>query len=155
MKINKIIRRYAKVDVEILGITLLSKEEYSDSKKNIKPIENWWWLRSPSFYSSIMYNVGYFGDIDYNNVANPYGSVRPALIYKSNDLSIGERIYLSGKDWTVVSDKYILCDEEFCRMIFRKKWNANNANVYDASDVKKYLDDWFEHNIKEVNDETD
>lgn len=28
--------------------------------------------------------------------------------------------------------------------LFRKDWKAKDANVYEVSDIKKFVDEWFE-----------
>lgn len=141
MKIKREVITYMNDDVEFDGLTLLSKEEYNKYQDGIKPVNFWWWLRSPggdSYCASFVYGDG---SLDRSYVSYASGSVRPALILKSNNLLIGDRFNFYNYNWTVISDQYALCDEAFCEMEFREKWNAENANDYKYSDVKKYLDE--------------
>lgn len=148
MQAKKLINLYTDIDIDIVGITLLSKEEYLEFKKNIKPFNDWWWLRSSGHVSNCASNVGSDGFINSFRVDDAYVSIRPVLIYKSDNLLIGDTVTLVGKSWTVVSDKYILCNEKLCRMQFRRDYISDNANSYELSDIKKFLDTWFDYNIK-------
>lgn len=155
MKIVKITT--VEQDCDFSGLTLLSKEEYVKRKDRIKPIESWWWLSSPggiSFRAASAYGGGNVnisgGTVNYSNNA-----VRPALrIRNLKSLIVGDEFVFNDKRWTVISEKYALCDEEFCRMAFRKDWRANDANDYEQSDIKRYLDaEW--KRIKEAIDRID
>ena len=138
--------------MEITGATLLSKEEYEASKDNIPPFDNWWWLRSPSIYDKY-YNQAVCVDGDYGNlidsgenVALGEIGVRPALCISnlsSSNLQIGDKFEFGDRNFTIISDKYALCDESIGECVFRMDWTAEDANDYEASDVKKYIDDWF------------
>lgn len=143
MKIEKITT--VEQDCDFCGLTLLSKEEYVKRKDRIKPIESWWWLSSPGYGSSRASSVADDGSLDYfNRVDMGHGYVRPALIIlnpKSQNLKIGDKFKFYEHNWTMISERYALCDEEFCRMAFREYWAAKNANIYEASDIKRYLDD--------------
>ena len=138
----------------VKGITLLSTDEAENlltkeqrkCKYNNK--ECWWWLRSPGDYqydAATVYNFGsvnYFGrTVSYDDVC-----VRPALILstlKSSNLKSGDKFKFGGYTFTVISEKYALCDEAIARTAFREDWDAEDANVYEKSDVKKKLDMWF------------
>lgn len=153
MKIEKITT--IEQDCYFSGLTLLSIEEYNENKDHIKPINNWWWLRSSYEGDSIVSSVDYVGDISYGTVYDSNCSVRPALILESANLHVGDRFKFYEHNWTVISERYALCDEEFCRMAFREYWGANNANIYDASDIKTYLDDeWDKMKGGEQDDRT-
>ena len=149
----------------IKGITLLSVEEAENllteeqrkCKYNNEPC--WWWLRSPGYsqYNAafVLYggSVNYFGHrVDYDR-----GCVRPALklsTLKSSNLKsikklgVGERFEFGGYTFTVISNKYALCDEAIAQMAFREDYEAKDSNVYEKSDVKKFLDNWFRENYK-------
>ena len=149
----------------IKGITLLSVEEAEDllteeqrkCKYNNKPC--WWWRRSPGYhqyFAAFVFDDGsvyYFGD----GVHTGFACVRPALILstlKSSNLKsieklgVGEHFEFGGYTFTVISKKYALCDEAIAEMAFREDLIAKDANVYEKSDVKKFLDNWFRENYK-------
>ena len=137
----------------VKGITLLSVEE----AKNLLTKEQrtctynnepcWWWLRTPSDSQRNAANVNYFGSVDYRGsfVGHVDGCVRPALILsnlKSSNLKSGDKFKFGGYTFTVISEKYALCDEAIARTAFREDWEAKDANAYEKSDVKKFLDNW-------------
>lgn len=146
MKIEKEVINYLVEEAEFDGLTLLSEEEYEQYKDNIELIESFWWLRSHGISCNYTALVDRDGDIDTYGccVDYPCNSIRPALIIKSHNLSIGDKFKLYNHNWTVISDQYALCDKTFCRMAFREDRCAINANYYPASDIKKYLDEQFE-----------
>ena len=146
------VQTWVENDINIDGITLLSSEEYACFKKNIVDIGYRWWLRSPglkSIYAAFVYydgSVNNYGDfVDLDTYA-----VRPALIINptSSHLEIGSKIRVADYTWTVISDDYALCDEIIGQYCFRKDRRAKNANVYKASDIKKYIENWWAEQVK-------
>lgn len=148
MKVKKIITATVNANIEIEEITLLSIEEYEKYLTNIKPLNTWWWLRSPGFYvcDDIYFNYGA------KFVNHPDGAVRPALRLNpdSHHLQIGDVFEYENKRWTMIADSLALCDEAFCNMAYRKDWQAKDANDYNASDVKMYLDNWIKYRKIEI-----
>lgn len=57
---------------------------------------------------------------------------------------------LAGYTWTVISDKYILCDRIVEKTPFRQDWEAPDANVYEKSDIKRWLENWAQEKGIEV-----
>lgn len=134
-------------ELEFTGAILLSVEEYEACRDIIPDTSNWWWLRSPGYGSGraaivrIDGNVFNYGHIvDYN-----YDAVRPVLYFnlKSDNLLTGDKIEVAGLTFTVISKNMMLCDTTVGESAFRKDWQAGDANVYEASDVKKFVDKWF------------
>lgn len=123
MKVKKEITEHIDVDVMVEGITLLSVEEYEKYTRDIP------------------------GDAVYNYL---FG-VRPALKINldSSNLKIGDKILFQQYRWTVISSDYILCDEVVIQMPFRGDLEADDANDWEASDVKKRLEEWFRMERKE------
>ena len=149
----------------IEGITLLSADEAENlltkeqrkCKYNNKPC--WWWLRSPGRHQNFAAYVNYDGSVYYYGSCVNYDSdcVRPALILSNlkssnlksiEELGVGEHFEFGGYTFTVISNKLALCDEAIAEMAFRKDYEAKDANVYEKSDVKKFLDNWFRENYK-------
>ena len=151
--IDVIITTTESKDVYFTGLTLLSKDEYLKYKKNIKPCDYWWWLRSPGSLSNRASDVYSDGSLygSYVNYAN--GSVRPALIINPiSNLRINTSFNYYGHKWTAISEDYALCDDAFCKMAFREGCMATDNNDYEASDVKKYLDEvWNDMNKGDKN----
>ncbi len=135
------------IDLKIDEITLLSKEEHIKLKDVIPICRGCWWLRSP-------------GDLDFtaafvycaNGRVNEYGinvdvefGVRPALQIRnlsSPNLKIGDKVSLFGRQWTVISDSLVLCDAVIGKTCFRKDYSAPDANDYEHSDIKQWLENW-------------
>ena len=79
--------------------------------------------------------------------------VRPALRIlnlASYNLHAKDTIRLAGKRWTVISDDLILCDEIVGNCAFRDDYEAPDANDYEKSDVKKWLENWAAENGIEI-----
>lgn len=135
------------VNIDITDITLLSIEEYEVAKDNIPSVDGWWWLRSPNCFSLYATCVRPGGGVNGNGhiVNGYYIGVRPAIRInpKSVDLQIGDKVRLKGFTWTYVSEGILLCDSIITQMPFRKDWKAEDANRYEASDIKAYLDKRF------------
>lgn len=125
---------------------LLDIREVKKVPVNIRSYSGEWWLRSPGYNSilaAFVYfdgSVSNFGDCVYLD----YFAVRPAL-HISNLDSFNLQIY---KDSIKVFDKYwvyignnkvLLRGEPVTKMAFRQDWKAEDANVYEKSDIKKYL----------------
>lgn len=152
---QKIIKTTEAIDLEIEEITLLSVKEYKACKEHIKHMnDSWWllwWLRSPGDFSDSAMFVSGDGYINLTGrlVDNFFG-VRPALKInlKTSNLQIGDEIYLMDYRWTVISNNLILCDEIIAKRQFHKDWETDNANDYNRSDIKQWLEDWFTEKVK-------
>lgn len=146
MKIEKIIVTTQDLEVNISEVTLLSRDEYVNYKNNISKLDQWWWLRSPGDYyysAALAYTDGTICDC---SVINDIGGIRPALKFSNPNLQIGDRFFAANYNWTVIGEGIALCDECVGQIAFRADWRANDANDYEASDVKKWLDRWCEKN---------
>ena len=116
----------------------------------------WWWLRSPYFRSSN--NAGEVVDdgwVDILDVDRTDGA-RPALKIRnlvSSNLKIKDQIQLAGYTWTVIAEDIILCDEIVGHTAFKKDWKAQDANVYEKSDIKAWLKNWAKEKGIEVANE--
>lgn len=153
MKVEVIIKSRATVDLEITGATLLSIEEAKGLPDHLRTHTNWWWLRSPGDNSSDAASVGGDGSVDYTYslVSISLGAVRPALRIKnfeSSDLKIGDFIIFDGKEFEIVSGNLAFCKTDIGEHCFQEDWDADDANDYEKSDVKKFIDNWFERAIK-------
>ncbi len=138
----------------IKGITLLSAEEYEQFKNNISSHNHMWWLRSPG-------RSLFHGDdrraviVQDNGIADTYCgapvnfgqvAVRPALIInpESSSLKIKDEFEFEKHKWTVISDTYAICNDTIGDHCFRADWEAEDANDYEKSDVKEFIEDWLE-----------
>ena len=148
----------------IKGITLLSTKEAENLLTEEQRIckynnEECWWLRSPGYYKGRAAYVYFDGSVNYfgHRVSPANYCVRPALILSTlkssnlksiEELGAGERFEFGGYTFTIISNKLALCDEAIAKMAFREDWEAKDANDYEKSDIKKFLDNWFRENYK-------
>ena len=140
------------MSLRIEEATLLSVDE---AKKllSIKDREypGWWWLRSSGDYQLTAAGVYRDGSIDSDGINVYYGDgcVRPALriSLKSTDYEIGDTFSFGGETFKIISDDLAFCLESIGTYCFRKNWKAPDVSVYGVSDVKKFVDAWFEKAI--------
>lgn len=144
---EKIIQTTQEVDLDITNVTLLTLEEARQLSRKVRVADGVWWLRSPGYYEySAAFVHGEDGSVDVLgfNVNEPLG-VRPALEIanlESAKLKIGDRFNLADECWTVINEDKALCDDIVGKTPFREYWRAEDANDYDASDIKKWLEKW-------------
>ena len=145
MTVEKIIITKEREELNIVGATLLSTEEAETLlSREERKYEDWWRLRSPGTDSSHAAGVDYLGSVNYfgldvyrNDVA-----VRPALQIKdlrSSNLKVGDRFEFGGKLFRIISDELAFCEED----IGYHRFDAE-TNVYEQSEIKKFVDAWFE-----------
>lgn len=142
------VKKLVPMNLDITAITLLSIEEYKVAEDNIPPVDNGWWLRSPGGYrfnAACVYPGGVVDDYG-ATVSFDFVGVRPALRFNptSLNLQIGEKVLSGGFTWTHVSEGLLLCDRIITQMPFRKDWQAEDADKYEASDVKKYIEELYQ-----------
>lgn len=130
--------KYTKKD--ILGVTLLSLEEYKENKDIIPNTDNWWWLRSPGIYNAYAAYIFMDGEIyaDGYKVSSPRAGVRP-LIYlnpeKAKLLKPGDKVNICKFPATVMEDRSVLLDEGICC----RRYDPS-SNDWDKSELKSFLE---------------
>lgn len=149
MTVEKIITKTEQKELEITGATLLSYEEYEKYKTKISRRAYWWWLRSPGTTSeSHASYVNNYGNayLSGNYVDDSCIEVVPALrIILNSDFEIGDKIKFGVNTFTIISEYYALCDNSIGYHCFREDdYKTSDANDYEKSDVKKFVDEWFE-----------
>ena len=151
MKVTRIITQ--ELDLEITEATLLTIEEARKLPGRLRRYDEWWWLKSPGLCSN------YVAFVDNGGFVNSFGDyafvdniVRPVLIisnFESTDLKIGDTFEFGGEQFEIISDGKAFCLGDIVYKEFREDPDAPDANDYEKSDVKKYIDDWFEK-VKEA-----
>lgn len=147
---SKITDQYSNISssmIDIEEVTLLSIEEYEESRENIPLLNEDWWLRSSGYGSNSAVIVDYCSCVNLSGsiVDINYYVVRPVLrISNLESLNLREKdtFRLAGHDWTVISGELAICNDHIGNHIFREDWRSEDANDYKRSDVKKYLDTW-------------
>ena len=114
----------------------------------------WWWLRSPGYTQNYAVYVNCDGSVDYygSRVYYDDGYVRPALQLWDRytaGYNIGDKFKFGGKWFKVISRDLAFCLEDIGRCCFRDDYEAADANDYEASDIKKFVDAWFEEAMKD------
>ena len=133
------------IDLNIEEVTLLSEEEYVESKDNIPFWGERWWLRAPGNTQNNAVYVYTDGSLYGTYVNNQNVVVRPALIIsnlKYCHLSVGNQFKVANRTWTVISNTIALCDGSIGKQCFNLKIKEENSNNYETSDIKKYVDEW-------------
>jgi len=149
MIIERIVKATKEEDLEITGVTLLSKEEYWNYREWIPVAHACWWLRSPGSSQYYAANVDADGSLNDIHVTIDDASVRPVLTIrnlKSAYLHIGDEFILAGYTWTVIGEGLAIMNDTLENVVFRSDWDAPDANDYEASDVKKWLNNWAKEN---------
>lgn len=152
MVVDKVITQ--KEQLDIVGATLLSIKEAEKLPLELRKYANWWWLRSPGKDSDFAASVNTLGTVLYNGdaISSSRDAVRPALQIKNmqpSNLQIGDIFEFGGKIFKIISDNLAFCLTDIGMCEFRKDWKAENANDYENSDVKKYVDEWFNQSVQE------
>lgn len=143
------------IDIKnIVSATLLSIDEYEKHKENISKVKGTWWLRSQGYYdTSAAFVHGVYGYVDDDGgyVGMQFG-VRPALqISNSVSLQTGEEFAFGEHTFTYLGEGLAICNDIVGKCAFRKDWEALDANNYEKSDVKAYVENWFEKNKRAGN----
>lgn len=154
MKLKTIRKINDETELNITGATLLSIEEVVALPYYLRAYKNWWWLRSPGrqSYNAVLVNKG--GRI--YGYGYPVGidddAVRPVLQISNlepTNLKIGDSIFFGEKEFEIISDELAFCKTDIGICCFREDCEAEDANDYEKSDIKKFVDKWFERALKE------
>lgn len=146
MEANRIFTAKEKIDLDIEEITLLSKEEASVLPAKQRNLGLFWWLRS----ASIINNTEYADCVDDEGVlwmrhVGITNGVAPALRISNLHqfgLNIGDSIEVGGESWVIISSELAWCDHLIGETAFQTDYLAPDANGYERSNAKKWLDQW-------------
>lgn len=143
MKVKKIITQDEELD--ITEATLLTTEEAEMLPHRLRNYKNQWWLRSPGYSQNFVAYVSSGGPIIYGGLYVCYSevAVRPALKIRnleSSNLTIGDTFVFHNKRFEVIDAETAFCLEDIDTHRFCPNRQSND---YETSDVKKYVDDWF------------
>ena len=106
-----------------------------------------YWLEDQGIYpflAKVAFNDGKFNSDGFlvDNEKDVY--VRPVLEFSNkSDLKIGDKFKFGDKEFEIISEGIALCTSDIGKYLYRKNWQAPNANIYDKSDIKKFINDWF------------
>lgn len=142
--VYKKITSYKPTKLDIVGATLLSTDEAEALPLRLRQYKSWWWLRSSIPYSDLAACVNYDGSVDcFASYIDDDGSdIRPALQIKNfenSNLEIGDILKFENKEFEIISDTLAFCTTD----IGKHRFDTDHNN-YEKSEVKKYVDEWFE-----------
>lgn len=145
---RKVITIIQDEEIDIKGATLLASDKAEVLPLRLRKYHDRWWLHSPGFSQSFVACVFDDGSVRYGGgrVCNDFYCVRPILIInlKSSNLKIGDVFVFGDKEFEIISDTIAFCKSDIGEYYFRKAFSSEDANDYEASDVKKFVDKWFE-----------
>ena len=133
--------------LHITGATLLSVEEAKQLNGDMLKASDNWWLRSPGDIARIAAFVyGVDGHVNVYGLYVTYAfGVRPALEItnlESSIYQIGDTLSFGDHSFTIISEKYALCDEIIEKRPFCNDYKKGND--YETSDIKVFVDNWFD-----------
>lgn len=151
VKVLKEIKTTKEECINIIGVTLLEKEDYLANKDIISFLGERWWTRTPADFGDHTC-VEVIEDPNYSIAGvNSFMAVRPALIVSSVNSRLvkkGDKYLLGGMSWTAIkrvdSNKLLLADESIGVKQFRAGVRAADADDYEKSKIKKWLEEWYE-----------
>lgn len=110
-----------------------------------------YWLSTAGYFGS---NSNYAMTVDpHTGEVNEAGfvvgaafDIRPVLVC-SNLMAkhkIGDKIHFTDPDltYTIISETKVLADFSLGQMPFRRDYHANDADDFEKSDIKRWLDNW-------------
>lgn len=153
MRVRKIYISTVELELDISGATLLTIEEAEQLPKRLKVYKNWWWLRSRGNNSCLVTIIDYDGFIDFHgDYITSDNDVRPLLMIsnlESSNLQIGDTFKFGGKKFEIISNDKAFCLDDIGTCSFKSDWETLDANDYEKSDVKQFIDKWFKESINE------
>lgn len=141
----------------VKGAILLSKDEVErlltreERKCTFEGRPCDWWIRTPCDSTHYVYTVdGVSGEIlsdDGDYWVDDWACVRPALklfgCWRSRGFDVGDMLDFCGYKFKIISNEYALCENAVDCKPFRTAADADDANIYEASDMKDYVDEWL------------
>ena len=120
-------------------VTLLTKEEYNKYGERIPMVKDWWWLRSPGYYSLYAAYVNFGGSVydDGSNVHDDSHGVRPALNLTSLNLPIGEKFVALGNRWVMIDENLAISEDVITHRLY-----DTESNGWETSKLKPWLEQW-------------
>ena len=146
MEARKVV--YERFPIDVKEITLLTLAEYEAYKEYIpRSFDGAWWLRTPAKKPKYakkphMCLVDYKALVDTRPIAESCG-VRPAMVFEADQIEVGDNFELLDRGWTVIADGLAICDQVVYHSEFQGVWNEADADCYETSRVKNYLDRWL------------
>ncbi len=152
MKVKKIFQ--TEDDITIKSAGLLSKiQAEACLLKEDRAYNTNWSLSTPGCCSHYISFVDRYGDvcIDGYYTIDKY-AIRPSLNIdiRSTSFKIGDVFLFGGEEFKILAPNVAWMHKaDIGKFAFSNDWQARDTNIYEASDVKKIIDEWFNaHNDK-------
>ena len=146
MEATKVI--YERFPIDVKEITLLTLAKYKAYKERVpRSFDGAWWLRTPAKKPKYakkphMCVVDYKALVDTRPIDESCG-VRPAMVFEADRIAVGDSFELFDWGWTVIADGLAICNQVVYNCAFQGVWNEVDADCYETSLVKWYLDRWL------------
>ncbi len=146
-KIKALLPNGQETEINVTEVTLLSVSEAKRIPRKLRGYSKAWWLRSQGsdFYSAAFEYGGSGGVYAPGHSVYITLGVRPALRVRglsSLNLKTGAVVGINDCSYYVIPGDMLLSKEGIGDCSFRDNWRAPDANVYEKSDIKKFVDDW-------------
>ena len=139
---------YRKSNLKILSAELMHAPDVLHLPEHLRKYRHWWWTRTPGPLLNVCCAVKQDGDISKYKETHISGIyVRPVLILenaKAAGFKIGDRFHFGHKRFELIFHNVAFCVSDIGCHSFRADAQAADANIYEASDVKQIIDEWFE-----------
>lgn len=131
--------------VTVKGATLLTIEEAEKLPKEILAFHCDWWLQSPGIDDFCAAIVDPDGCIDRDGLmVDRYAHARQALEIEFSNLNIGDTFEFAEDEFQIISETKALCiDSDAGLTKFSTDSMMLDANVYECSEVKKIIDQYY------------
>ena len=123
-------------------VDLLTVEEAGKLPLRLRKYARWWWLRSTTKYSYNAACVSPGGHVIFSgDYVNGYdNAVRPALrITNLNDYKIDSLFKFGGHRFEIIDENTAFCLSDIGNHKFDEE-----TNVYEKSEIKAFVEEWYE-----------
>lgn len=145
--------------IEIAEATLLSETEAREwLTQDERMYKNRWWLRTQGNWVNYAQCVFRIGQIDKDGTFVSFQNicVRPALKINITDpcVSKGDTFRFGGYEFKIINSELAwMYKDDIGPYLFRYDSGADDANDYEVSDVKKYIEEWLKKTVLETTGE--
>lgn len=149
MKVKKVIQIEDDITIKSASILSLFQTEACLSKEDRK-YDTGWCLSTPGCCPRYVSYVDPHGDMraDGDYTICKY-AIRPSLYIdiQNTSFKVGDVFLFGDAEFKILAPNIAWMHKaDIGEFAFRTDWQAQDANIYSASDVKKIVDEWFESN---------
>lgn len=151
MKVKRVVT--LEDDITIKSAGLLSKfQAEACLLKEARSYGANWCLNTPGCCSHYISFVDRHGDIraDGDYTIGKY-ALRPSLNIdiSSTSFKVGDVFLFGGEEFKILAPNVAwMYKADIGEFAFRNDWQARDANIYEVSDAKKIIDEWFDDIMK-------